>query len=549
MKTVLFRWIKANKAIFANAGSLIGTWGVTSGLGFVYWWLAARVFVPQEVGIGSASISVMTLLGTICMMGLGTLLITELPRQPENAGSLLSTSLIIVGIVGGVGGFLFAMVAPSVSASFAPLRTSMGIILLFALGVSLTSITLVLDMAMIGLLLGGVQLWRNLLFALSKLIILYLLSRWFAQAAGMGIYAAWAIGNVLSLVLLVGLVLCKKSWRRKRYLPEWSLLRKMGGVAMQHHLLNLALAAPTLILPVMVTVMLSAQANAWFYVAWMVANFVFVVPGSLTMVLHAINSAQKATLKNRARMTLSLAFAVSLVAIIVLVFGAKLVLSFFGSAYASEASWTLQILVLAAIPSIIKSHYISICRIYDRITEALLGMIPAGLLELGGAAAGAHVAGLVGLSLGWVGAMAIESIFMLPTLYNVVFAKEQDEQSEQAATDPVWLMDTALLPAIGSGYGGSEPLWLINSALQPAIGRKPAEAQSVWLLETTRLPAIKPPARQTPHRTLRKARLEVFHTSKHRALHTTQPTTDPSTDPEFAKVAHDNSPVFEDEVR
>ena len=98
MKTALFRWIANNKAIFLNAGSLIGTWGVTSGLGFVYWWLAARVFVPQEVGIGSAAISVMTLLGTICMMGLGTLLITELPRQRENAGSLLSTSLIVVAV-------------------------------------------------------------------------------------------------------------------------------------------------------------------------------------------------------------------------------------------------------------------------------------------------------------------------------------------------------------------------------------------------------------------------------------------------------------------
>ena len=314
---------------------------------------------------------------------------------------------------------------------------------------------------------------------------------------------------------------------------------------MQHHLLNLALAAPTLILPVMVTVMLSAQANAWFYVAWMVANFVFVVPGALTMVLHAINSAQQATLRNRARMTLSLAFAISLASIVVLVFGAKMVLNFFGSAYANEAAWTLQILVIAAIPSIIKSHYISICRIYDRITEALLGMIPAGLLELGGAAAGAHFAGLVGLSLGWVGAMTIESIFMLPTLYKVVFSKQPDAQAE--LEEPVWLIDTALLPAIGSGYAGSEPVWLMNSALQPAIGRVNKEVKPIWLIETTRLPAIKPPVRQTTPRALRKARLELFKTSHHRAVRIPSQTTDPSTDPELAEVTHD-TPVFEDKV-
>jgi len=282
MKMVLTQWIKANKAIFVNAGSLIGTWGVTSGLGFVYWWLAAREFTPQDVGIGSASISVMTLLGTICMMGLGTLLITELPRQPEQAGSLISTALIVVCIVGGCAGGVFALVAPELFASFSPLRASISTIMLFALGVSLTSVTLVLDHAMIGLLQGGVQLWRNLLFALGKLAVLFLVSRWLSQTTGMDIYNAWTMGNVISLGMLASFVALKKRGRGKRYHPQWTFLRKLGGAALQHHFLNLVLSAPTLLLPVMVTVMLSTQANAWFYVAWMVANFVFVVPGALT---------------------------------------------------------------------------------------------------------------------------------------------------------------------------------------------------------------------------------------------------------------------------
>ena len=113
MKIVLSRWIKANKTMLVNAGSLIGTWGVNSGLGFVYWWLAAHEFTPQDVGISSASISAMRLLGEICMMGLGTLLITELPRQPKQVGSLISTALIVVCVVGGCAGGIFVLAAPS----------------------------------------------------------------------------------------------------------------------------------------------------------------------------------------------------------------------------------------------------------------------------------------------------------------------------------------------------------------------------------------------------------------------------------------------------
>lgn len=489
-----FRWIQANRIILLNTGSLIGTTGLTSGLGFAYWWLAAHGFSPQEVGIGSASISAMMLIGTMCLLGLGTLLITELPRQPEQAGSLISTALIVVGAVGGCIGFVFALVAPSVSTSFLPLRANISTIVLFAVGVSLTSVTLVLDQAMIGLLLGGVQLWRNALFTLGKLVVLFLVSRWLSQAAGMGIYGAWAAGNLFSLAVLASFVAIKKRWRSKRYLPQWNLLRKMGGAAMQHHLLNLVLSAPNLILPVMVTVILSAQANAWFYVAWMVANFVFMVPGSLTIVLHAVNSAQQATLRQRARVTLTLAFAVSLIAICVIILGTKQVLSLFGRAYAEEASLTLQILALGALPIIIKNHYVSICRIYDRTAQALIGIASGSLLELGIAGFGGHIGGLVGLSGGWVIAMSIESIFMLPTIYKTVFSAQSSKQ--QAGVEPAWLMDTALLPAMGRGYMGVEPIWIMNTAPLPAMGRGYTVVESIWLMNTTLLPVVKLPARK-----------------------------------------------------
>jgi O-antigen/teichoic acid export membrane protein len=463
------QWIQANYDILLNTGSLLGSTVITSGLGFAYWWLAARDFSPQDVGIGSASISAMMLIGTMCMMGLGTLLITELPRRPEQAASLISTALVVVSVIGGCVGCGFALVAPSMSASFLPLRTNISTVLLFALGVSLTSATLVLDQAVIGLLKGEIQLWRNGLFALGKFVVLFFVSRWFSQTAGMGIYGAWAVGNLISLIVLARFVSTKKQEHGKGYLPQWTLLRKLGGVALQHHLLNLVLSAPVLILPVMVAVMLSAQANAWFYIAWMVANFVFMVPGALTMVLHAVNSAQQATLKQRVRMTLSLAFAVSLVGICVIVLAANQLLSLFGSAYAAEAHWTLQILAIAVLPIIIKNHYMSICRIYDRITQALIAMIPSSLLELGIAALGAHIGGLVGLSVGWVIAMFIESIFMLPTIYTTIFSA-QSSNLQQTEMEPIWLMDTVLMPSMmGGGYTGVEPIWLTDTVLLPLV--------------------------------------------------------------------------------
>ena len=494
MKTTLSQWFKANQAIILNTGSLIGTWGVTSGLGFFYWWLAAQEFSPRVVGLGSAAISAMMLIGTFCLMGLGTLLITELPRQPEHVGSLISTALIVVGVVGTCAGIVFALVAPLISADLSSLSSNIGTILLFAFGVSLTSVTLVLDSALIGLLKGSTQLWRNGIFALVKLVILFLASRLLASIAGVQeitIYATWAIGNAVSLLPLAAIVIRQKKTPGRSYRPQWSLLRQMSSMALQHHLLNLILAAPMLILPIMVTVMLSAEANAWFYVAWMLANVVYVVPGALTMVLHAVNAAQQATLRHRARTTLGLSFAISVLAVIVIVVGARQLLTFFGKSYATEATWALQILTLGAFPMTIKSHYIAICRIKDRIVQALLIMIPGCILELVGAAVGAHMMGLVGLSLGWMAAMCFESICMFPVIYTTIFAKQPFGQPA-IDVDPIWLMDTALLPTVSSYYAGTGPIWSIKTTRPPTS--KVSTSPKSKMVKKARLEPLQPDA-------------------------------------------------------
>src|SRR5689334_10891658 len=172
----------ANRDLLINAASMIGTTMITAGLGFVYWWLAARQFSQEAVGFASALISAMSLLGTLGMVGMGTLLIGELPRQPEQRAPLISTALVVAGVVSAALGIIFALIAPWVSAEFHALAGGAGTIVLFTAGVALTGITLVLDQAMIGLLRGELQLWRNALFAIGKLAVLWLIGIWAASS-------------------------------------------------------------------------------------------------------------------------------------------------------------------------------------------------------------------------------------------------------------------------------------------------------------------------------------------------------------------------------
>ena len=88
--------------------------------------------------------------------------------------------------------------------------------------------------------------------------------------------------------------------------------------------------------------------NAWFYVAFMIANFIFSVPLALTTVLFATNSTEPDALAQKTRMTLSTSIIIALLANIVTLFGAQRLLGLFGQAYAEQAAWSLRVLGLAA---------------------------------------------------------------------------------------------------------------------------------------------------------------------------------------------------------
>ena len=408
---------------------MVGTTILTSILGFAYWWVAARQFSPETVGFASAAISAMLLLGNICILGLGTLLIGELPRQRGKEASLIIGALLIVGGLGGGVGVLFAFVAPAISPAFQILRANLGDIALFAIGVALTAITLVLDQALIGLLRGDWQFWRNTLFAATKLVALFAVGVFLSHITGLTIYATWTAGNALSLAVFAGFVVLKGGWSVSSYLPEWVLLRRLRSAALQHHILNLMLQIPPFALPVLTTIILSARVNAWFSVSYMIAAFVSFLPGALATVLYAISSAQPTILPHKARLTLGLSLVACLLANVVFLLGARQILDLFGHAYAEQASWSLRILGLVAFPVIIKNHYIAVHRVQGQLTQAMLPIAAGTFLEVGVSVLGAYLGGLIGLSLGLMISVCIEAVYMSPTVYKAVWFIDTSAQT------------------------------------------------------------------------------------------------------------------------
>jgi O-antigen/teichoic acid export membrane protein len=410
--SVLAVWHR-HQDLLRNASSLLATTGVTSGLGFVFWAVAARLFSQQAVGYSSAAVSAMTLLGTIGMFGLGTVLIGELPRRRYGAG-LVSAALLTSGAGSLLLGLGFAIVAPFLSPRFenvvgTPIEAG-----LFIVGVTATGVTLVFDQATIGLMRGGLQLSRNVVFAVAKLLALPVLAIVMRNEFGDGITLCWAAGIAVSLIPVA-------IWSRIRgthiiFRPEWGVLRGLGRTAMAHNWLNLAITTPVPLIPVLVTVTVSPSANAAFYAAWMLANFLYIVPSHLSTVLFAVAASDPQAVARKLRFTLRLSFLVGLPGMAVLGLGAHFILSMFGAGYARAAALPLCLLVIGYLPSIPRAQYIAVCRAADKIPRAAAVMTATAALKVAAVVLGGMAGGLIGLSVALLAASLIEGMVTTPAV-------------------------------------------------------------------------------------------------------------------------------------
>jgi O-antigen/teichoic acid export membrane protein len=420
----------SNRRLLTNAGSMVGTTAVTSLLGVAFWLVAAHHFSQKAVGIASASVAAMTLLGFMATLGMGTLLMGELPRREDGQRSLLNAALAVAASTGFVFGLAFALTAPLVSTNLEALGASLPAAGFFAAGVGLTALALVLDQALIGLLRGGLQLSRNVVFALIKLLALIAIAVLAANAGAPWIYSAWAGGIALSLFVLVRFY-ARRSGDPLR--PDFAGLRSLRASAVSHAAVNLALETADLAMPILVVAIVSATAAASFYMAWMITNLLVMVPLALSMVLYAIGSGNDRRLRARFRFSLAVSLAFGLIANLVLIPAASPILGTFGHAYSDQATMPLHILALGALPLAFKTHYVAIRRVHRRLGTALPVVWGGTLLELGGGAIGASLGGLLGLALGWLAGLCVEALVMGG---DVLRAVRPGPQKRPDATEP-----------------------------------------------------------------------------------------------------------------
>jgi O-antigen/teichoic acid export membrane protein len=400
--------------LLSIAGSIVGTQVVTSALGFVFWTVAARGLPMADLGrLGSAAAAAL-LLSTFGLVGCGTLLISRLgSANPAEQRRLLVTAVTVGPAATGGLALLFGIGAWLLLPAFSFLTPAGATFWLLVAAASLTTLGCVFDEAMLVLGRPVTQVVRNGVASGLKVVLLGVAL--LAGHAGVSwALAAWVLGQLAGCAL-AGRAAWRLTRTEVRVTPAdvRATIRRHWREATDHHGMNVALAAPTSLQPVIIAAIVTAEANAHFTTVRLVSTFAFLAPYALAMALFAASAGDPAGIRQRARSVFRVSLLLSLVLYAVLFFGAPLILSVFGQDYATGSDTYLRIIGLACPLLVFKDQYIARMRSARTLTRAMPYVFVSTALEIAGTLLGAMLADLTGALVGWLVALGLGAIWVM----------------------------------------------------------------------------------------------------------------------------------------
>ena len=396
--------------LYANALYLMLSTIVTSLCGFFFWLIAARFYSEAVVGYSSAIISALNLLAALSLVGLNISLVRFLP-QADNPRKMINTCFTLSSLASLLAAAIFLAGLDFWSPALSFVRENAIFCLAFLFFAVLWTLSLLIDYAFLAKRRTGFTLSKNTIFSLLKLPLPVLLALYFQT---FGVVVSWGIALAVALAVAM-LIFLPRVQDGYRPLPALDLgvLKKQWRYSSGNYLVNILSTAPGYLLPLMVVNLLGAEQNAYFYIAWMMANLFFIIPGAASSSLFAEGSHFEDRLRENVVKSLKSTFLLLVPATILLAAAGKWLLLVFGHDYSLNALPLLWVLCLSSLPSGVNYIYTGILRVTGRITELIIiwGFIAIGALVISYLLL--PLTGIIGIGYAWLGVQLIVAIYIL----------------------------------------------------------------------------------------------------------------------------------------
>ncbi|HEX2259056.1 MAG TPA: glycosyltransferase [Actinomycetota bacterium] len=459
--------------LFRNAYALLINALCTSLLGLVYWILAARFYSPTLVGASSALIATLLLASTVAQLNLGGALARFLPRAGWASRRLVLSAYAVCGALAIVVA-LGAMPWISRMAHTVGLGGPGGRLWLVA-AVVVWCIFALQDHTLTGL---REAIWvpaENALFGLLKILLLTTLA---ATLPRLGILASWTIPMALML-LPVNMLIFGRFLPRHMHqgiVAESLGAKKIGHFVALDYAGSLFNLASSQLLPVLVAARIGAEANGYFYIAWVVMTTLDLALVSVTSSLTVEGAHEQARLPELTSALFHRLLVGGALLVAGIVIGAPYVLSIFGSEYASNASGLLRLLAVGLLPRAAIVLWMSTARVQNKMGEIVAVQGALSVIVLGLSALLMSPFNIAGVGIAYLIGQTALALALSPRLrrlmapFNRAKAMQTEAAGNQWSTEPeVSMDDLAVVIPVRNAEA------LIEDCLASVVRCKPAE--------------------------------------------------------------------------
>ncbi|MCU1490312.1 MAG: aminoglycoside phosphotransferase family protein [Acidimicrobiaceae bacterium] len=378
---------------------------LSSGIGFVFWLIAAHRYPPAVVGEDSVAISALQLVGGIAQLNLANGMIRFIPgagvhRRRFVLGSYGVSALValmlglgFVALSRWLGGGVHAMLSnPLIAAAWVGSCIAWSIFVLE-------------DGALTGLRHARWVPIENAGHGILKAVLIIPLA---LLAPKSGILLAWGFATVATIVVTNVFLLGRAVPSEQRRAPVGQLdLGELRRYLPYDYLASLCWLACTSLLPLFVIHRAGARASAFYALAWVVTQVMYLVSISLgsSFVVEAV--ANPTDLWQRCRQVLGHLMRLLVPAVAIVVVGAPVILRLFGAAYAEAGTTTLRLMALSALPFAVTSTAISSLRVLRRTKVVFALNAVLGLLVGGGTWFALPRYGILAAGISWLGGQVL----------------------------------------------------------------------------------------------------------------------------------------------
>src|SRR3989344_962744 len=356
----------ASDSLYGNSIYLMLSTAIMAFFGFFFWIINARLFTPEQVGIATTLISVMTLISSFSLLGLGNGLIRYLPTS-ERKNKKINTAFTFVGLTSIVITIIYLLFIKIISPSLLFVRENVFFSLLFIIFIALTSLANLSENIFIAYRSSLYVLLKNTLFSIIKIVLpIFLIS-----LGAYGIFASVGIATAISFLLSVGFLVRKFNYLIK-LIVDTDVVKRIFKFSLGNYVAGFIGGLPAMALPILITNSIGAKFSAYFYMDMMIVNFLYIIPMATSQSLFAEGSYGVMELQTHLKKAIKIVSLILIPAIILTLSLGKYILLAFGKSYSNEGVILLQLLTVSVIFNSINYIIGSIFRIKNMVKELVI---------------------------------------------------------------------------------------------------------------------------------------------------------------------------------